>query len=316
MHRWLAFGAAALVAAAIAAPAQPSQLVDRNASHVSLDVSGKNVAVVTYEKNGRPRRVFARGAVDAIPPAAGRRQATFRLRYVTGRASLRRRSDVCRPYDGPSLAWVVAACDAPDGSHWALQAWQPRLPDLGFLPWRQTQSAWELHLSHWRGPLAQLEIWQGWAYGHSTQALFGRLTYRGEPVYGFRSGRWGQPRDRFGRLVYVDTFDSRYGGGWRRENSFLVHRPSGVFCYEFLAYDPFSGGYAHPPTFPRGMLRGPGNGRRYRLTVVGPGVTPDIAWEGDGLHVFDPANPADVAQDGFVTSLRRALAPSDRCARV
>src|SRR5262249_17027245 len=27
----------------------------------------------------------------------------------------------CRKYDGPPLAWLVTACNAPDGSYWALQ---------------------------------------------------------------------------------------------------------------------------------------------------------------------------------------------------
>jgi hypothetical protein len=37
--------------------------------------------------------------------------------------------------------------------------------------------------------------------------------------------------------------------------------------------------------------RGPGVGKRYRLTLPGPGVTPDISWEGPGLHAYDPKNP-------------------------
>jgi hypothetical protein len=32
----------------------------------------------------------------------------------------------------------------------------------------------------------------------------------------------------------------------------------------------------------------------YRLTGVGPGVTPDVQWQGPGLHPYDPGNPADV----------------------
>ena len=53
---------------------------------------------------------------------------------------------VCLPYDGPALAWEVAACKAPDGSYWALQAWQRGLPDLGVTA-TAAQSAWELRLS-------------------------------------------------------------------------------------------------------------------------------------------------------------------------
>ena len=46
----------------------------------------------------------------------------------------------------------------------------------------------------------------------------------------------GVPLDSFGRNVYVDTFDSAYGSGWMRENSFLTHGPNGTFCYGFFPH--------------------------------------------------------------------------------
>jgi hypothetical protein len=30
---------------------------------------------------------------------------------------------------------------------------------------------------------------------------------------------------------------------------------------------------------------------------MGPGVTPDISWEGPGLHAFNAANPVDVTYE-------------------
>jgi hypothetical protein len=33
----------------------------------------------------------------------------------------------------------------------------------------------------------------------------------------------------------------------------------------------------------------------YRLTASGPGVTPDVSWQGPGLHAYDANNPNDVA---------------------
>jgi len=47
----------------------------------------------------------------------------------------------CRPYSGPALNWLVAACTAPDGSFWALQSWQRMLPNLGETPWLPAQSS-------------------------------------------------------------------------------------------------------------------------------------------------------------------------------
>ena len=52
-------------------------------------------------------------------------------------------------------------------------------------------------------------------------------------VYGFSSTPRGNPLDSYGRNIYVDTFDSAYGKGWHRENSFLTHHRGhtlGDFC--------------------------------------------------------------------------------------
>ena len=77
------------------------------------------------------------------------------------------------------------------------------------------QAAWDLRLSHWSGALPALTIRFGWAY-RRYQQVYGMLTYRESPVYGFRSTATGTPLDTFGRNVYLDTFDSDYGPGWRR----------------------------------------------------------------------------------------------------
>jgi len=128
----------------------------------------------------------------------------------------------------------------------------------------------ELRLSHWTGPLPKLEIGIGWAY-HRYHSLYGRFTWRGRPVFGFSSTAAGVPLDSFGRNIYVDTFDSAYGPGWHRENAFLSHTGTGTFCYGF---------YPHGDR-PSGM------GTRYRATVSGPGVLPDVSWEGAPPTVYD-----------------------------
>jgi hypothetical protein len=46
-----------------------------------------------------------------------------------------------------------------------------------------------------------------------------------------------------------------YGAGWKRENSFVPHNPTGAFCYGFYSFDPTKGGYRHPPG--RTACRGP-----------------------------------------------------------
>jgi hypothetical protein len=290
------------LALALAAPAGASQLLIRNASGIKLAVNKKGEAMVTYRAEGRVWRVLAWGAVNARDPDPSVPQVQLKLdrsggwkKY--GHTTWQKFGNACSDYDGPELPFLVAACKAPDGSYWALQSWQRLYPNLGWLPWLPSQSAWELHISHWTGDIAKLEIYSDWVWSRRYHQLFGRLTYRGKPVYGFKSNNVGARQDRYGRLIYIDTYNSVYGSGWRRENSFLTHRNTGVWCYGFYKWDPFKGGYQHPADWPRGEMRGPGTGEQYRVTTEGPGVTPDISFVVPGLHDYNAANPADVAYE-------------------
>jgi hypothetical protein len=310
---------AAILSLIFTAPAAASQLIERNATQVRLAVNAKGEALVTYRARGALRRVLAWKAVDArLPDGWPKPQVRFRMDFAGGWGKYRTRywarfDDRCRPYDGPPLPFLVTACDAPDGTFWALQSWRTALPDLGFAPWLPNQRAVELHLSHWSGPVASLEVWTDWVYGGRFHDLFGRLTYRGRPVYGFKTDRLGAPLDGYGRLVYLDTYDSRYGSGWRRENSFVAHNPTGVFCYGFYAFNAQS--YPHPPGYPLSQLRGPGNGSKYRLTVEGPGVTPDVSVIVPGLHDFDPKNPADVEYERRQNAILDSIVGVDKLCR-
>jgi hypothetical protein len=87
----------------------------------------------------------------------------------------------------------VTACTARDGSHWAVQRWRAHQANFGLPPWKPGQGAWELRLSHWRGPVARLEVWLDWSYDNRWHHLFGRLTYRGLPVHGFSTTPTGEP---------------------------------------------------------------------------------------------------------------------------
>jgi hypothetical protein len=111
----------------------------------------------------------------------------------------------------------------------AVNAKGEALLTYGLAPNAQS-GVWELRLSHWSGPLAELTIDTDWSW-HQWDHLYGTFTYNGKPQYGFKSKPSGEPLDTFGCNVYVDTFDSAYGPGWKRENSFLVHTSTGAFCY-------------------------------------------------------------------------------------
>ena len=268
MLRHVVLACAASAVVALAPAAEASELIDRNASRVSLAVSGDGKALVTYRAQGKLHRVLAWGAVNALAPTPGRPQVKFKLDYSGGWGTFRRPvwktfRNACRPYDGPELHWLLASCRASDGSYWALQSWQRMLPNYGLKP-TPKQAVWELRLSHWTGEPAVLEVATNWAYRRFDH-IFGRFTYLSSPVYGFRSTSGGVPLDSFGRNLYVDTFNSPYGRGWKRENSFLMHRGSGAFCYGFFRHG----------------TRPAGGGERYRATIIGPGVTPDVFWESD-----------------------------------
>lgn len=319
MRRLLMLVLALAVCGASAVPASASQLIDRNPSSVRLAVDTKGEALLTYRAHGRLQHILAWGAINARQPASGLPQERFQKDYAGGWGKYhtlywKTFRDSCRPYDGPTLAFLVTACKASDGSYWAVQSWQAPLPDLGMTPWLPVQRAWELHLAHWTGPIAQLDVWTDWIYSGRFHDLFGNLTYVGQPVYGFGTTRVGAPTDGYGRLIYLDTYDSRYGQGWRRENSFVSHNPSGMFCYGFYQFDP-TRGYPHPADYPKGQMRGPGNGAKYRLTVEGPGVTPDVSVTVAGLHEYDRSNPLDLAYERQQNTLLDSIVGVDKLCR-
>jgi hypothetical protein len=251
-----------LLATTAATPAFGSAIIGRDVSRPTLAIDSHGRAHVTYRIGGLTKTLVASGAINARAPGTNRPQVRFKLQYGA------KGGGVCRPYDGPPLAWLIKACKAPDGSYWALQAWVRLKKNYG-----GTGGAQELHLSHWRGPLASLVVYQNWAetkYRH----LFGRLTYQGRGVYGFKATPRGAPLDGYGRNIYLDTFDSAYGRGWHRENGFLTHhrgRTLGDFCYGFFPHG------SHPA----------GQGTKYRATAEGPGVTPDVLWAADDIGAFD-----------------------------
>ena len=283
-----------------------------NASKVRLSVSADGqTAVVTYLQGGRLRHALVWGAVNALPPSEVVPQVRFRIDWTGGWEThgngrwWRTIGNHCQPYNGPPLAGLVAACRAPDGSYWALQFWQPKLPHRGYPPYRPGQTDWELDVSHWTGDLAQLEVHADWAFGGQAHNLFGRLLYDGVPVHGFHTVKGsGGPADRYGRSLYIDTFDSAYGEGWKRETSIVFRNPTGVFCYSFWP--------THDASLPGHPARPPGYGTRYRIEVLGPGVTPNLAVEVADPGTWAPNDPAKVAYQAQMRALQLQLSQGDK----
>ncbi|MGA9760968.1 MAG: hypothetical protein WBQ14_00890 [Gaiellaceae bacterium] len=286
----------AVLAGVLTSSANASQLIDRNALNVRLSVNKAGIAMLTYSKRGERKKIYhvlAKGAINARPPIKGTNQVAFKLDRAGGWGFFRNGNywkhfkNVCGPYQGDQLAWFVTACTMPDGSHWAVQSWQRMLANYG-LPSKGLRNSWELRLSHWNTDIPVLTISMDWSWAGRFDHLWGFYTYLDQPVYGFTQTPQGAPLDHFGRNIYVDTFNSRYGAGWKRENSFLAHPPTGGFCYGFSVHR------KHGIT---------GKGTKYRATVQGPGVTPDVFWTGDAPGPYDKALDA-VANEQQVEQLQ------------
>jgi hypothetical protein len=316
---WVAL--AALICAGVLAPsAQASKLLDRNTRFQSLKVDSRGVALVTYFAHGRTVHALLWGAINALPPNAAHpaSQVKFHVNYEGGAGSSLgagywrhvSKHNVCGPYTGPKLYRMVKACTAPNGSFWALQRWQRALRDNGWPPRTSTESAWELHVSHWSGALPVLWFKADWIYaqarGGPFDHIYGTFTYQGHPVYGFSATSSGNPTDSYGRLIYMDTLNPpwktgyRQLGGWYRYNAFLTHRPHGDFCPGVY------GAIAGVPTRPH-----PGRGTEYRITANGPGVTPVVVWRdyGPGYYVPGLSNlfPTRNQRGPYRASLDHAL---------
>jgi hypothetical protein len=272
-----------------------ASFTDVGVTNATLAVNSAGEALVTYTRaNGSPRHVLVWGAVNALAPDSGAPQLSFHFDYAGGWRAHKNASywktfkNACLPYDGPQLADVVAACKAPDGSYWALQSWQRKLPHRGVDPWTPDQAAASLQVSHWTGDLASVEIHVDWpqTFNDETEQIFGRMTYAGQPVHGFRTTANGAPTDGYGRGLYIDTLDSAYGPGWKRETSIVFRNPTGSFCYSFYPTNDVS--------LPGRPSRPAGNGSRYRITVMGPGVTPDVVAEADAIGKYSGSS-SDVA---------------------
>jgi hypothetical protein len=276
-----------LLALVLPGVASAAQIVDRSVASPELSVNNKNVALVTYTVHGLKRHVLYWGAVDW---ADG-----FKRDYSGGWkskiADSARFTNSCKPYTGPRLALMVAACDAPDGSHWALQQWSRLWKDYG-----GDSAPAELYISHWRGDTGELTINTDYSYHGKHQHLWGSFTYHHRPVFGLKHTLAGVPTDKQGRNVYVDFLK---GPTWRRVNSFLTHPPTAGFCYTFANHPASSSGW-----------NGQGTGDAYRATAIGPGVSPLVQ-----TH-FTPPLPYDPTTDDTANAEQKELLGTDARCRI
>jgi hypothetical protein len=158
----------------------------------------------------------------------------------------------------------VAACTAPDGSHWALQAWVRIKKNHG-----GTKGVKELHIAHWRGAAAVLTVKSDWSYPQHFNHLYGTLSFHGRPANPGKFTKSGRVLDGKGRNLAFDSFNSNLGSGWHRADMILAHVPHGQFCMTFIWH---------------GSAPGVSRVNRFRGLRGGPGVTPDIVNQPFSIH--------------------------------
>ena len=171
---------AALTCAVLLAPADPaaaSQFIDRGATGASLSVTPAG-ALVTYRAGGVTRRVLARErSTRARRTGACRRsssasQPARRFRAAAAAATTARACGGSSPRARPPTAPTGRCRAGPACCRTSVRG--PRASSS-----RRVSCA-----SHWRGPIAELEIETDWAWRRFDH-LYGRLTYLGKPVPGF-----------------------------------------------------------------------------------------------------------------------------------
>ncbi len=183
----------------------------------------------------------------------GRPQTSFRRDYSggwksRGRAVWASFVDRCGPYTGPALPFLIVACTAPDGTSWAVQAWQRLVADARLRPLEAEPAAMEFH-PHWSGPVALLEVSPNWTYGGQWQAgSSDGLTLRARPssVRGRRRRAGSQPLRTLRLHRHAKLGLRARMRGMTRAS--VLHLRNGAFCYSFAT---------PPPGYPDSTPRGP-----------------------------------------------------------
>ena len=266
---------AVLTAVAVPATASASEIIDRNASDVSLKVAQNGQALVSFNARGKRWNVLAWGAINALQPTTARKQVEFKLDYSGGYGTYKRDvwktfKNACRAYDGPELQWFVAGCKAADGSYWALQSWQRALPNYGL---KATPKQSRL--------------------GASAVALARRAAGAdGQPELGLPQVpphlRLVHVPRQAGPRLQVDL--GRRPARHVRPQPLPRHLQLGLRP-GLEAREQLPDAQGHRQVLlrllqPRQPARG-SRRRSYRATIIGPGVLPDIYWEADALGAYD-----------------------------
>ena len=186
-----------LISLAMPLAAEGSIKIAGNAKKPTLRVNAKGIATVSYTQQGR------RKAAIVFPSG--------RVRYGRGAGG----GDVTIGTAAYALPMLVTLRLNPrNGRLFALQAWR-----------RLRRGPVELRFSRWFGAPTVLTLGARCCKWRS-EFIRGRATFHGRPIFGYGATPSGNPTDKFGRNVYLDTYRR---GAWRRMMGILTHRPTGFF---------------------------------------------------------------------------------------
>ena len=277
---------AVLVAALVLAPAAAAStpLGDLAVHDLRLQVNANGKALLTYRReDGRIRNVLVWGAINARPPSTdgaagrlpvrllGRAREPRPLRRAAVREPLRAVRRAAPPV--PRHRLQGARRDLLGGAGVAAAAADARASRRGC---RSRESSSSTSRTG-RGRSRELEVSQNWTYGGHWQGLFGRLTYAASPCTAStrRRRRSAATATRATSTSTRTTRPTAPAGATTQAK--CCTSGNGAFCYSFVPQVP-------PPGYPGSRApRGPAIGDAHRVTVMGPGVTPDVQWEGPPL---------------------------------
>jgi hypothetical protein len=279
-------------ALACAPQALASDLVARSTSHEQLRVNRSGVADVRYRAGGKSHREIYWGAINGQIHFRLDRSAGWKSKKINPKAPF---VNVCGPYKGPKIPFMVRACTMPNGSHWALQKWPRIIPNYG-----GQSGPKELRLSHWTGETAVLWAKSAWSWSGQWQQLYGQYTFHGAPVYGELVTSRGYVLDGRGRNIAIESLSSDYPNGkdrWARVNMFLSGKPSGQWCF---GVSPKADAYLPDPLWQWGRtFTGRSTVDQYRARVAGPGVSPDVQTYFRSLDRVTYEVPDPTSQSGW-----------------
>ena len=290
------FTACLIAALVVPAGAEASQLIARDAKDITLRVNARGQALVGYRAKGSSG-TCSRGARSRASPG-GRSGAGRVPRRLLGRLG-----DV--PQDrslAGSSASAASTRDSPrlvrDGLHdagrqplgapvVAVRPAEPRARPVEAAPGLVGAPRSAIGPANSRSSRSGRT---GRTASASTTCSAGSPTSASPPTALPRRPT-GNPADGFGRNIDLDTYNSAYGP-WleTREQLPLPPRHQRSSVTWLIPARPLS------RATPAVGRRPAGKGERYRATVVGPGVLPDVTWEAAAPGAYDEALDRQLAE--------------------